>query len=69
MNSAASWRKAVLLNRAALLAAWPQHFPRHDLMTLRLIRSPLDWDEEAWARAARAYHEDRKRSAKARAVA
>jgi hypothetical protein len=67
--SSASWRKTILLNRSALLSAWPQHFPRHDLMTLRLIRLPLGWDEEAWARAARAYHEDRKRSAKSRAVA
>jgi hypothetical protein len=67
--TSASWRKAILLNRSALLSVWPQHFPRHDLMTLRLIRSPLDWDDEAWAESARRYHEDRKRSAKARAVA
>jgi hypothetical protein len=64
-----AWRKAILLNRSALLTAWPKHFPQHDLMTLRLFRSPLDWDEEAWAESARRYHEDRKRSAKNRAVA
>jgi hypothetical protein len=58
----AAWRKAVLLNRSALLATWSRYFPRHDFATLRLTRSPLDWDDEAWARAARAYHEDRKRS-------
>jgi hypothetical protein len=74
MNSAVSWRKTILLNRSVLLAAWPQHFPRHDLMTLRLIRSPLNradsyWEGEDWKRAARRYHEDRRRSAKSRAVA
>ena len=74
MNSAAHWRKAILLNRSVLLAAWPRHFPRHDFATLRLSRSPLDradsyWEGEDWKRAARRYHEDRKRSAKSRAVA
>jgi hypothetical protein len=59
-TSAASWRKCLLLNRSVLLAVWPLTFPKHDFQTLRLIRSPLDWDEEAWARAARAYHADRK---------
>jgi hypothetical protein len=66
-RSSSSWRKTILLNRSALLSAWPQHFPRHDLMTLRLIRSPLDradsyWEGEDWKRAARSYHEDRKRN-------
>jgi hypothetical protein len=60
-DTSASWRKTVLLNRSALLSAWPRHFPRHDFATLRLIRSPLEWDEQAWARAARAYHADRKK--------
>jgi hypothetical protein len=65
--TSASWRKAILLNRSALIAAWPQHFPQHDFHTLRLIRSPLDradsyWEGEDWKRAARAYHEDRKRN-------
>ena len=55
-----AWRKCLLLNRSALLTAWPRYFPKHDLMTLRLIRSPLDWDEEAWARAAREYHRERR---------
>ena len=55
-----SWRKTILLNRSALLAAWGRHFPHHDFATLRPIRSPLDWDE-GWARAARSYHQDRKR--------
>jgi len=67
MSSTASWRKAILLNRSALLAAWPQRFPQHDFGTLRLIRLPLNradfyWEGEDWKRAARAYHEDRKRS-------
>jgi hypothetical protein len=62
MNSAVSWRKLVLLNRSALLSAWPRHFPNHSFADLRLIRSPLDWDEKAWADSARRYHEDRKRS-------
>jgi hypothetical protein len=65
--TSASWRKCLLLNRSALLTAWPQHFPRHDLMTLHLVRSPLNradfyWEGEDWKRAARAYHEDRKRN-------
>jgi hypothetical protein len=65
MNSAAHWRKAILLNRSVLLAAWPRHFPRHDFATLRLSRSPLDradsyWEGEDWKRAARAYHAERK---------
>jgi hypothetical protein len=58
--SSASWRKAILLNRSVLLSAWGRYFPEHDFASLRLIRSPLAWDEEAWARAARAYHEDRR---------
>jgi hypothetical protein len=61
----ASWRKIILLNRSALLAAWPRHFPRHSFCDLRLIRSPLNradsyWEGEDWKRAARAYHEERK---------
>jgi hypothetical protein len=65
--SSAAWRKIILLNRSALLSAWPRHFPRHDFATLRLSRSPLDradsyWEGEDWRRAARAYHEDRKRN-------
>jgi hypothetical protein len=60
MNSAVSWRKLVLLNRSALLSAWPRHFPNHSFADLRLIRSPLDWDEKAWAESARRYHADRR---------
>jgi hypothetical protein len=65
--TSASWRKAILLNRSALMTAWSRHFPRHDFATLRLSRSPLDraesyWKGEDWKRAARAYHEDRKRN-------
>lgn len=55
------WRRQLLLRRGALETQWHQLFPRHEFATLRLIRSPLDWDEEAWARAARAYHADRKK--------
>jgi hypothetical protein len=58
-----SFRKSLLVHRQALMTAWPLAFPAHDFQTLRLIRSPLDWDEEAWAESARRYHEDRKRSA------
>jgi hypothetical protein len=66
-SSSASWRKCLLLNRSALLSAWARYFPRHDFATLHLIRSSPDpiipWpNEEAWSRAARAYHEERKRS-------
>ena len=60
-DTSTSWRKTILLNRSALLTAWCRYFPQHDFATLRLIRSPLDWDDEAWARAARSYHADRKR--------
>ena len=69
-----SFRKSVLQHRNALATVWPLAFPKHDLMSLRLIRSPLNradsyWEGEDWKRAARRYHEDRKRSAKSRAVA
>jgi hypothetical protein len=64
---AVSWRKILLLNRSALLSAWPRHFPRHDFTTLRLVRSWPDpitpWpNEEAWAESAREYHKNRKRN-------
>jgi hypothetical protein len=63
----AAWRKAILLNRSALLAAWPRHFPRHVFLDLR-FRSPPSradsyWEEESWKQAAAEYHEDRKRKA------
>jgi hypothetical protein len=37
--TSASWRKCLLLNRSALLSAWPRHFPRHDFATLRLVQA------------------------------
>ena len=57
-------RKAVLLHRSALLAAWPRYFPQHDFLDLR-FRSPPSradfyWQSESWARAARAYHAERR---------
>jgi hypothetical protein len=57
-------RKAVLLNRSALLAAWPRYFPRHDFLDLR-FRSPPShadsyWEGESWKQAAAAYHAERK---------
>jgi hypothetical protein len=60
-----SWRKVILLNRSALLSAWPRHFPQHSFYDLHLI-APIDransyWDGESWKRAAEAYHADRKR--------
>jgi hypothetical protein len=68
MNSAASWRKAILLNRSALLSTWSRYFPQHNFANLRLSRSLPDpiipWpNEEAWAESARRYHQERKRSA------
>jgi hypothetical protein len=54
-------RKRLLHRRIELESQWQQLFPRHSFSDLRLIRSPLDWDEEAWGRAARAYHEERTR--------
>jgi hypothetical protein len=61
-DDAMNLRKAMLLNRSALLAAWPRHFPEHEFLTLRPLQS---WPspEEAWAESARAYHRDRKRNA------
>jgi hypothetical protein len=70
-TSVASWRKCLLLNRSALISAFGRAFPVHDFQTLRLIRSSWQtfqlessphWDGESWKRAARAYHEDRKRN-------
>jgi hypothetical protein len=64
--SSASWRKAILLNRSALLSAWPRHFPTHDFHTLRLTRADSEhipnshWDGESWKRAAREYHRERR---------
>jgi hypothetical protein len=64
--SSASWRKAILLNRSVVISAFCRAFPKHDFHTLRLSRSPLDWDEEAWARAAREYHRERKQTERMR---
>jgi hypothetical protein len=60
-----SWRKAILLNRSVLLAVWPRHFPKHSFYDLHLI-SPIEransyWDGDDWKRAARSYHDDRRR--------
>ena len=66
-RSAVSWRKTLLLNRAALLRAWSAHFPLHDFNTLRLIQPiakllpPPGWDEH-WSASAREYHEERRRT-------
>jgi hypothetical protein len=63
MSSVVSWRKLVLLNRSALLSAWPRYFPQHSFSDLRLISSnPADsyWEGEDWKRAARAYHQERR---------
>jgi hypothetical protein len=66
--SSPAWRKAILLNRSVLLSAWPRHFPKHDFVSLRLLPAcePIrPWpEEELWARAARAYHDERKRNSK-----
>jgi hypothetical protein len=65
MTSAASWRKAILQHRNALRTVWHLAFPVHDFASLRLIQAePITpWpNEDAWARAARAYHEERKRN-------
>ena len=66
--TAISWRKTLLLNRAALLRAWGVHFPSHDFINLRCIQTtkpPRGWDEH-WSRAAREYCEERRRNQKAR---
>jgi hypothetical protein len=72
LASFASWRKLVLVQRCALAMAWDRLFPAHDFGTARLARPSLDepksnkaadyWNCETWRRAARAYHEERKRN-------
>jgi hypothetical protein len=62
VSNEAFWRKQLILRRDALQCQWRQLFQQHDFGTGRLIRRSLDWDEEAWARAARAYHAERKRT-------
>jgi hypothetical protein len=60
-----AWRKCLLLNRSALLSAWPRLFPQHDFMSLRLVQAEpiISWEnEEAWRRAAREYHRERKQT-------
>jgi hypothetical protein len=59
-----SFRKSVLQHRNALATVWPLAFPAHDFATLRL-RSQVEpiapWpNEEAWTRAAREYHQERR---------
>lgn len=65
-RSAASWRKILLLNRAALLRAWPRYFPRHNFSDLRptllKLLPPRGWDDH-WSAAAREYHEERQQRA------
>jgi hypothetical protein len=46
------WRKQLILRRRALEIQWRQLFPSHEFETARL---------DAWVKAARAYHEERKR--------
>jgi hypothetical protein len=65
MNSAASWRKSILLNRSVVISAFGRAFPHHNFSDLRLISSnPAEsyWDGDDWKRAARSYAEDRKRN-------
>jgi hypothetical protein len=57
-------RKRLLRRRIEFEIQWQQLFRRHSFSDLRLIRSPLDWDEEAWGRAARAYHQERKKGSR-----
>jgi hypothetical protein len=59
--SGVSWRKCLLLNRSALLSAWPRYFPRHSFYDLHLISRASSWDDPGWARAARSYHEERRK--------
>jgi hypothetical protein len=57
-------RKAILLNRSALISAWPRYFPHHNFSDLRLISpNPADayWDGDDWKRAALAYHQERRK--------
>jgi hypothetical protein len=46
---------------------WDQYFPHHDAQTLRFqppakSKAESYWDAPSWKRAARAYHEERKRN-------
>jgi hypothetical protein len=61
-----SFRKSVLQHRIALETVWPLAFPKHDFVSLRLTQAKAShvtyshWNEEAWARAAREYHRERR---------
>jgi hypothetical protein len=61
IQTIAFMRRRLPDRRFALEEHWRDLFPHHDFATLRLIRRPPAWDDDAWARAARAYHQDRKR--------
>jgi hypothetical protein len=62
------WRKQLILRRSALEVQWHQTFPCHSFSDLRLISPPNRadsyWEGEDWKRAARAYHDDRKKGAR-----
>src|SRR4051794_4904106 len=46
-RSSVSWRKVLLLKRAALARLWSVHFPKHDFGTGRLGRYSLNTFEHA----------------------
>jgi hypothetical protein len=57
-------RKHLIHRRLALEIRWGQFFPHHDFADLRLIRSdafPRGWDEDAWRKSAREYHNARRK--------
>jgi hypothetical protein len=60
-QTVAFMRKRLLNRRIELETHWQRLFPRHSFSDLRLVRSPLDWDDEAWGRAARSYHQERRK--------
>jgi hypothetical protein len=54
------WRKQLMHRRIALEIQWRQLFPCHPFSDPLPLMRRRNWNEEAWARAARAYHEERK---------
>jgi hypothetical protein len=67
-HSRVGWRKRLLRRRWELSfiaesfeRLWGQHFPQHDLTTLRLNRPAAEayWISASWTQAARWYHDNR----------
>jgi len=57
-------RKHLIRRRLELEGQWRQFFPHHDFADLHLIQPdafPRGWDEAAWRKTAREYHDNRRK--------